>query len=157
MQQGGQVLRCLHGFGNGVQRGLLCLRLFQQGNVARHRHAQLVGGGPAGRPHDVRQAAILAQVAVFKMRLRMAIHDGTRGGQGAGAVGGSDQVEHLLADHFLLRVAEDAFAGGADEDEAPVHVHHAHGVEQQIGETGDRRANHMFHMPTILVDIAGRY
>ncbi len=146
LEQGRHVLRRVGRFGDRIQRRLHGLGLLGGGNVARHGHAQLVGFGPACRPHNMDDLAILAQVAVFKARIGLAVHDGPGCHQRAFAVGRRHQVDHLHADHFLRAVAENALARGADKHKAPARIDHADGIHQQVGEVDNRGGNSIFHV-----------
>ena len=150
LAQVGQSLRRVGGFGNRVQRNLHRLGMPARGDVAGHGDSQLVFFRPARGPHDGDQLAVLAHIAVFEMQLRVAVHDAPGRGQRALAVDRRHEVDHRPANQFLRRITENALAGSADENEAPVDVDRADRVEQQVDETGrlvNRRCCHLHLSP----------
>ena len=56
-----------------------------------------------------------------------------------------NQVDHRLADDFRGRVAKDAFEGGAGVKVTALGIHHADGIEQQVGDVGQRGGGGFFH------------
>ena len=129
LEQVCHVIARMGRLGDGIERGLHGLGLFHGRDIAGDGHAQPVGGRPARRPHDVNNAAILVQVAVFKVDMRLAVHDVLRRSQRACAVGRKNKIDHALANHFLGGITKNAFGGGTDEYKAPVWVDHANGIE----------------------------
>ena len=129
-----QVARCVRRFGQRIQRGLGGLCSLALRDVARNRNAQPVGFPPAGRPQDMHAPAVLAHIAVLEVQLVFARHDFGGRLQRACAIFRRHQFDHRAADHFVLRVAEYALAGRADEHEAAVFIDHAYGVGQQVQE-----------------------
>lgn len=83
--------------------------------------------------------AILAQVAVFEVELRLAAHDLAGGVEGALPVSGMHQIDHRLADQFVGGVAENTLAGRADKYEATLFIHRTDGVQQEIDVARQRR------------------
>ena len=81
---------------------------------------------------------ILAHVTILEVRLRLVMHYLRDDGQGFRAVLGEYQVDHVGAHDFLRLVAEDAFEGGADENETILGIHDADGVEQEIQHVLER-------------------
>lgn len=131
-EQGVEVAGVVGGFGDRVGGGLQVLGVVLFGDVPGDADAQLVGRGPAGRPHHTHRAAILAPVAVHEADPRLAGHDQRGLFEGPGAVFGQHEVEQRLADQLVRRVAEDGFAGRIDVADAPVGADEEHRVEEQI-------------------------
>lgn len=132
LEQRGQVVGGVGGLRDGVGRRLHRLGVLAPGDVARDGDAQLVVFGPARRPHDVDDLAVLAHVAVLEMKLGIAGHDAAGRLQGQFPVIRVHQFDHRPAEHFFGRVAEDALEGGADVNIAAFPVYHADGVEQEV-------------------------
>jgi hypothetical protein len=64
------------------------------------------------------------------VRVERAGHDAVHRAQRAQPVFRMDQFQHLPADHFLRRVAEDAFAGRTRVNEVALGIHDADRVHE---------------------------
>lgn len=138
-EQRQQIFRRVRRFGNRVQRRLPRLGLLALGDIAGDGDAQLVDLRPARRPGNMRDAAVLAQVAVLEIVLRVAAHDFACGREGALAIGRVHQLDHRAADQLVRRVAENPLAGSADKNETALLVDRANGVQQQVHVARQRR------------------
>ncbi len=143
--QRGQIFRAMRRFGNGIERRLHRFGLLALGDVARHADAQFVIGRPAGRPHDVHYATVLAHVTVLEVQQRLIGHDRAGRGHGPFTVFGIDHLDHPLAEHLLRRIAEDAFTRGAGVNEVALRIDDADRVQQQIDDTCQGRAAICLH------------
>ncbi len=147
-EQRQQIFRRMRRLGNCVQRRLPRFGLLALGDIAGDGDAQLVDLRPARRPGNMRDAAVLAQVAVLEIVLRVAAHDFASGREGALAIGRVHQLDHRAADQLVRRVAENPLAGSADKNETALFVDRANGVQQQVHVARQRRRVRAFHGST---------
>ncbi|MNV47695.1 hypothetical protein D3C71_1395710 [compost metagenome] len=142
LEQRLQVVCGVSGFGDGIDHRLHGLGELALGDVVRHRQPPLLVRQPARSPADVRDGAILAHIAVFKLQLQMAIHHTLRLALGDGQVFRVHQVEHAFANDFLGGVAKDALERRAYKLNGAVHMDDADRVEQQVHHVLRRDALH---------------
>ena len=91
---------------------------------------------------------VLVDIAVLEVELGLSGHDVIGRMQRALAVSGKYQIDHGRADQFLRLIAQDAFAGSTDVNEATVAVHHAYSVQQQINKSCLKQVMLDIHRPT---------
>ncbi|MNV72054.1 hypothetical protein D3C71_1651100 [compost metagenome] len=87
-------------------------------------------------------AAVFADVAVFKLQLQFAIHHVLGLLRCGGLVVGVHQVQHAPTDRFLGCVAKDPLERRAHENDGAVGLDDAHRIEQKVHHVERRNAVH---------------
>ena len=145
LDQREQVADPVRRFGDRIEGSLNQLGALAFGDVPRHADPHLIGGRPACRPHEVDDASILADIAIFEVKLRVAGHDHVDRLPGPFAVFRHHEVEHVHADHLVRSVSEDAFACRAGEHHARIDIDREHRVHEQVDEVGVGRVGFFPH------------
>jgi hypothetical protein len=112
----------------------LLLGLGQGGHVARHADPRTHFVGPERRPQDVHHCTILADVTVTEIEMGVAVHDADDRGAGRLQVVRVHVAGDWGAGEFVGAVAQQGFAGIADEHDGVVPVDHEHGVQHQVDQ-----------------------
>jgi len=142
LEQRDQVLGRVGRLRDGIDGRVHHLDVLALGDVVGHGQAHLPLLDPARCPADVRDAAILAHIAVLEVQLQLPLHDRPGLVRGDAPVFGVHQVQHAQAHGFLGAVAKDALERRAHEKDAAIRIHDTNRVEQQIDNVQGRNALH---------------
>ncbi|MNH17896.1 hypothetical protein D3C79_775830 [compost metagenome] len=130
------------------------LGLAEGGHVPRDTDARLHLIRPEGRPEDVHDTAILADVTVAEIDVGMPVHDPDDGGPCHQQVVRMDVVGDRGADQLDGPVTEQGFTGITDKDNLVVPIDHEHCVQHQVDQPGIERLQVNGHRPGGPVQIA---
>jgi len=116
--------------GDVIKRRLCGLGAFAHGNIPGHTDPDLFFLKPLGRPHDMNNTAIFAQVAVLMVGGGDAGVDAFDQRPAGSAIVGVHHLKGRAANHFVRSITENPFTGGADRQKTTLYINHTDDVEQ---------------------------